>query len=436
MTAAEPLDPRRDIRVAARLGVGALVVFLGTAGVWATTAPLSGAVIATGQVVVESNVRRIQHPTGGVVAEIRVEDGDHVKAGALLVRLDETTARANLGVIEVQLQQLEARKARLEAERDGRDTVDLPADLTSAEGRSEIASAVRGELTLFASRREALDGQVAQLRERIAQTREEIVGLAAQIESKKEQLRLIRQELAGVFTLYERGLSPLSRLAALQREAASLSGEQGQLVADTARARGSIAEIELQIIQLAQNRGQEVATELRDVEAKIADLAERRIAAIDQLRRTEIRAPQDGIIHQKAVHTIGGVVGAGEQMMLIIPEQDGLVVDARIDPQMIDRIAPGQAVLLRFPAFDAATTPDLAGELLRIAPDLTRDQQTGASFYVARIALAAGEGDKLAGKTLVPGMPVETYIQTGERTALAYLIKPIEDQLARAFRYD
>ncbi|MBB5751154.1 HlyD family type I secretion periplasmic adaptor subunit [Prosthecomicrobium pneumaticum] len=436
MDIAKPLDPRRDIRITARLGLGALAVFIGTAGVWATTAPLSGAVIAPGQVVVESNVRRIQHPTGGVVAEIFVDDGDRVKAGQRLVRFDETTARANLGVIDVQVQQLEARKARLETERDGRDKVTLPEKLAARSGEPEIVSAIRGELNLFASRRRALDGQIAQLRERIAQTGEEIAGLAAQIESKKEQLRLIRQELSGVFTLYESGLAPLSRLAALQREAASLSGEQGQLVAQTARARGSIAEIELQIIQLDQNRSQEVATELRDVEAKIADLAERRIAAIDQLQRTEIRAPQDGIVHQKAVHTIGGVVGPGEQMMLLIPEQDGLVVDARIDPQMIDRIGPGQHVLLRFPAFDAATTPDLAGELLRISPDLTRDQQTGASFYVARVALAPGEGRKLEGKTLVPGMPVETYIQTGERTALAYLLKPLEDQLARAFRYD
>lgn len=433
-------DPFRDILLTACTGLAVLAVLAGTVGVWATTAPLSGAVIAAGQVVVESNVRRIQHPTGGIVGAIHVNDGDRVKAGDVLVRLDETTARANLGMIDNQRNQLAARKARLEAERDGRTEMVPPPALAAPEGDADglaaIAGILAGETTLFRSRWVAREGQVSQLKERIAQIREEIGGLDAQNVSKHEQIRLIEQELGGVRKLYAKNLIALSRLTSLEREAARLSGEAGQLVAEIARAKGRITETELQIIQIDQDQRREVAAELREVDARLADLAERRVAALDQLKRIELRAPQDGIVHQKAVHTIGGVVSAGEQIMLIVPERDRLVIEARVEPQTIDRLKLGQPVLLRFSAFDSATTPDLAGTLTRISADLTRDSQTNLSYYVTRIALQAGEEEKLAGKPLVPGMPVEAFIQTGARTAVTYLMKPIEDQLMRAFRYD
>ncbi|MEP9349083.1 HlyD family type I secretion periplasmic adaptor subunit [Xanthobacter sp. KR7-225] len=436
MAPVKPLDPFRDIRITALVGGTALLALLGTVGVWAATAPLSGAVIAQGQVVVESNVRRIQHPTGGVVGQILVNDGDRVKAGDVLVRLDETTARANLAMVDNQLNQLGARRARLEAERDGRAALVFPPSLADHADQEAIASILAGEQTLFASRRAAREGQISQLRERIAQTREEISGLAAQVASKREQIRLIELELEGVRKLYAANLVSISRMTSLEREAARLSGEAGQLVAETARAKGRITETELQIIQIDQEQRREVSTELRDVETRLADFAERRVAALDQLQRIELRAPQDGVVHQKAVHTVGGVVSAGEQMMLIVPEHDGLVIEARIEPQLIDRLKAGQNVILRFSAFDSATTPDLAGVLTRISADLTRDQQNGTAFYVVRIGLRAGEHTRLAGKELVPGMPVEAFIQTGERTALAYLVKPVEDQLMRAFRHD
>ncbi|MFS8037817.1 HlyD family type I secretion periplasmic adaptor subunit [Xanthobacter sp. AM11] len=429
------LDPFRDIRIAAIVGLCIMVGLLGTAGVWATTAPLAGAVIASGQVVVESNVRRIQHPTGGVVGEIRVNDGDLVKAGDILLRLDETTARANLAMVDNQLNQLRARKARLEAERDGRRDLDLPPELERQAQDPAIARIIAGETTLFLSRRTALEGQVSQLRERIEQTREEIRGLAAQVDSKQEQIRIIELELEGVRKLFRANLVAMSRLTGLEREAARLAGEAGQLVAETARARGRITETELQIIQISQEQRREVATELRDVEAKIADLVERRVAALDQLERIDVRAPLAGFVHEKAVHTIGGVIAAGEQIMLIVPERDGMVVEARIEPQMIDRLKVGQDVTLRFSAFDSATTPDLSGVLTRVAADLTRDPQSGMAFYVVRIGLRDGETAKLAGKALMPGMPVEAFIRTGQRTALAYLMKPVEDQVMRAFRH-
>ncbi|PZA12868.1 HlyD family type I secretion periplasmic adaptor subunit [Rhodopseudomonas palustris] len=426
-------NPARDIRRAVIAGVATLTLVISTAGVWAVTAPLASAVIAPAQVVVDSNVRRIQHPTGGVVAEIYVNDGDQVRAGDILVRLDETLPRANLALIENQLNQLTARRARLQAEQSGRDTLVLPPEILARRDVAVIAEMIDGETTLFARRREAISGQQSQLRERKAQIADEIRGLEAQIASKREQVRWIQTELDGVRQLYEKNLVPYARLTALEREASRLTGEDGQLIAEIARAKGRITETELQIIQLVQDQRREVATELREVETKIADLGERRIAAMDQLERVVLRAPQDGLVHQKSVHTVGGVITAGEQLMLIVPK-DSLVVEARVEPQMIDRLRLGQSAKLRFSAFDSAVTPELDGTLTRIAADLTKDQQTGAAYYVARISLAATELAKLEGKALVPGMPVEAFIQNGVRTAFTYLRKPLEDQLARALR--
>jgi len=429
------INPHQDIRRAGLAGLCTLAVLLGTAGVWATTVPLAGAVIAPGQVVVESSVRRVQHPAGGVVAEIHATDGSLVKAGDILLRLDETTARASLAMVDNQLNQLRVRKARLEAERDGRDTLDLPAELVATDDPS-VASIVAGETTLFRSRRSALEGQMSQLRERMAQTREEIRGLEAQIASKQEQMRIIKLELEGVRKLYQANLVALSRLTSLEREGARLSGEGGQLTAEVARARGRIAETELQILQLGQDLRREVATDSRDTQAKIADLVERRIAAVDQLQRLDVRAPASGFVHESTAHTVGGVIAAGEQIMLIVPEHDGFVVEARIEPQMIDRLKAGQDVTLRFSAFDSATTPEVEGVVQRVAADLSHAPQGGQSFYLVRIALKESERARLGGKALVPGMPVEAFIRTGSRTALAYLVKPVEDQLMRAFRHD
>ncbi len=436
MKPAARIDPHRDIRIAALIGIGTLVLLLGTAGLWAATAPLAGAVVASGHVVVESNVRRIQHPTGGVVGEIRVNDGDRVKAGAVLLRLDDTAARANLAMVENQLNQLLATRARLEAERDGAAAIALPAALAGRAQEPAVAAILAGETTLFETRRAAMQGQVGQLRERIAQTREEIAGLDAQMDAKAEQLRLIALELDGVRTLYRANLVAVSRLTSLEREAARLSGETGQLRAEVAKARGRIAEIELQILQIGQDQRSAGATELREVETRIADLWERRVTALDQLARIDLKAPQEGFIHEKSVHTVGGVIGAGEQVMLVVPDRDGLAIEARIEPQLIDRLHPGQEVTLRFAAFDTASTPEVEGVLQRVSADLSRDPQSGLSFYVARIALRPEAREKLAGKVLVPGMPVEAFVRTGSRTALAYLVKPVRDQLMRAFRHD
>ncbi len=430
------LDPRRDIRRAAIGGVATIALLFGSAGLWAATAPLAGAVIASGKVVVESNVRRVQHPSGGVVAEIRVKDGDRVKAGDVLVRLDETHAKASLALIELELRRFQVRKARLEAERDALPAIVMPTELIERASEPVVIQAVESETTLFRTRRSAAEGQRSQFRERIAQSHEEIKGLVAQLAARRAQAVLINQELDGVQKLYDQSLVALSRLTSLQREASRLMGEEGSLTSDMARVRGRIAEVELQILQIDQDLRREVTTELRDVEGKIADLTERRVAAVDQLNRIEMRAPQDGIVHQQTVHTVGGVIGPAEQIMLIVPESDGLVVEARIEPAMIDRLHVGQTVVLRFPAFDSRTTPDLEGRLIRVSADSATDEKTGTSFYTVRIGLAQAEVKRLDGKVLLPGMPAEAFIQTGMRTAFAYLVKPLEDQLARSFRYD
>jgi len=430
------LSPGRDIRRAAIAGIATIALLCSTVGIWAATAPLAGAVIASGKVVVESNVRRIQHPSGGVISEIRVKDGDRVKEGDVLVRLDETHAKASLALIEIELRSYQARKARLEAERDGKAEITIPPELAARAGEPAVAQALASETRLFYTRRGAAEGQRLQFRERIAQSRKEIEGVMAQLEARREQAGFVHQELEGVQRLYDQQLVTLSRLSALQREAARLAGEQGSLTSDIARTNGRIAEIELQILQIDEDVRREVTTELRDVEDKIADLSERRVAAVDQLDRIEIRAPQDGIILESTVHTIGGVISPAEQIMLIVPETDGLIVEAKVEPSMIDRLHVGQDVVIRFPAFDSRTTPDLRGHLTQVSADSTTDEKTGLSFYTARVTLTKSEMRLLGGKSLLPGMPAETFIQTGTRTAFAYLVKPLEDQLARSFRYD
>jgi HlyD family secretion protein len=425
---------RRSMRRQVLGGVAVFALLGGGLGGWASTTSLAGAVIASGQIAVDSNVKKVQHPTGGIVGEIRVKDGTSVKTGDLLMKLDETVTRANLAVLVTQLDELEGRQARLAAERDDQKTIKFPEVLTSRAKVPSVAAAMAGERSLFEARRTAIDGQKAQLTERVAQLTNEIRGLEAQIAAKRAQTVLIKKELGGVEQLYQKNLVPIQRLTVLQREAARLEGEEGQHISEIARAKGRITETELQIISLTQTLKREVATELREVQGKIGELSERKVAAEDQLKRVDIRAPQDGLVHQMTVHTVGGVVTPAEPIMLIVPQTDELVVEAHVMPADIDQVRVGQRVQLRFTAFHQATTPELTASVSRVAADLTREPQTGVAYYIARITLPPAELAKLGGKALIPGMPVEAYIQTGDRTALSYLLKPLENQIARAFR--
>ena len=425
---------QKSIRRHLLASLAIVAILAGGVGGVASTTELSGAVIAPGSVVVDSNVKKVQHPTGGIVGELRVRDGDRVKAGDIVVRLDETITQANLAIVAKGLDELRARLSRLEAERDDAAAVIFPAELSGHASDADVARTIDGEKSLFAFRRTARAGQKAQLKERIVQLKEEVQGLAGQIAAKRRENELITLELEAVRDLWRKNLVPIQRVTALERDAARLEGERGQLVAATAQAKGRTSEIELQILQIDQDLRTEVAKEIPEVQGKIAEFVERKVAAEDQLRRIDIRAPQDGMVHQSVVHTVGGVVGAGETIMLIVPAADLLTVEAKLSPQDIDQVHAGQGAGLRFSAFNQRTTPELDGVVSRVSADLTADPRTGAAYYLVRIALPEAELAKLGDLHLIPGMPVEAFIRTGERTILSYLTKPFADQAMRAFR--
>jgi HlyD family secretion protein len=414
-------------------GVSLLVFGLGGLAVGTE---LAGAVVAAGIVAVEGSVKKVQHPTGGVVGEIHVRDGDRVNAGDVVIRLDETVARANLAMITKSLDELTARTARLEAERAGKAEVVFSPAFAARASDPDVAGAILGESRLFRSRRESRDGQRAQLRERVAQLREQIDGTDLQSEAKADEIRLIQDELKGVQELWKKNLVPLNRVTALKREETRLRGERGQLIAGIAQAKGRISETELQAIQIDQDLRSEVAKELREVEAKTAELVERKIAADDQLKRIDIRAPLDGVVHQSSVHTVGGVIAPGDQLMLIVPDSDDLSIEAKVSPQDIDQLQAGQNTVLRLSALNQRTTPELKGVVSMVASDVVVDQRTGMQYFPVRIAFAEGERDRLGGVKIVPGMPIESFIQTGYRSIFSYLTKPFADQVARAFRQD
>jgi HlyD family secretion protein len=409
-------------------------ILLVAVGGWAHTTEVSGALIASGSIVVDSNVKKVQHPTGGVVGELRVHDGDQVKAGDIVVRLDQTITRANLAIITKGLDELTARKARLASERDGSYELILPDSLKARRQDPDVAQILESERRLFELRKYARNGQKEQLRQQIDQLREQIVGLTAQQQAKAKEIDFIARELEGVRELYKKNLVQLNRLTQLERESARLDGERGQLIATVTQSRGRIAETELKIIQIDQDLSSEVAKELRDVDAKLGEFSERKITAEDQLQRVDIRAPQDGTVFQMTVHTVGGVVTPGEPIMLIVPDADSLIVEAKISPQDIEQVQLAQKAVLRFSAFSAQTTPEITGRVTRISADISSDQRTGQSFYTVRISLDPQEIEKLGNVKLVPGMPVECFVQTGERTVMSYLLKPLRDQMARTFR--
>jgi HlyD family secretion protein len=415
-------------------GLVILVVLCGGVGGWAATTEISGAVIAPGVLVVDSNVKKVQHPTGGVVGEIRARDGDPVTTGDIVVRLDETVTRANLAIVLRGLDELIARKARLEAERDGLEGIAIPDEFIDRLGELQVATIVAGERKLFDLRQSARLGQKSQLRERVAQLREEIGGIGAQIKAKAQEIVLIQRELAGARELWEKNLMPITKLTQLEREATRLEGERAQLTATSAQSKGKISELELQIIQVDRDLASEVGKELREVDAKIGEFVERRVAAVDQLKRIDIRAPQDGFVHQSVVHTIGGVINAGEQLMLIVPSADNLIVEAKFAPQDIDQVKIGQRAVVRFTTFNQRTTPELNGVVTRVSADTTVDQRTSAAYYTLRISLSKEEISRLGDVRLVPGMPVESFVQTGDRKVISYLMKPLSDQIMRAFR--
>ena len=389
--------------------------------------------MAPGVVVVDSNVKKIQHPTGGIISELLVHNGDVVKAGQVIVRLDDTQARSNLAIHTKRLDELVARQARNEAERDGADHIVFPEELTKRSADPDVARLMAGEERLFNIRRKAREGQKAQLDERIAQLRQEVTGLVAQEAAKVNEIEWIKKELEGIMTLWQKNLVQFTRVVSLQRDLAKAEGDHGQLIASTAENKNKIAEIELQIIQIDQDLRAEVGKELATIRADIAETTEQKIASQDVFSRIEIRAPQDGTVHEMSVHTVGGVVAAGEEMMRIVPAGDTLDVEAKVPPDAIDQVHVGQTAVLRFSAFSQRTTPEIDGTVTVVSADLIQDPKTNERYYSVRIAIPQPRIRDL-GLTLIPGMPVETFIRTDDRTVVSYLMKPLSDQIMKAFR--
>ncbi|NGO52065.1 HlyD family type I secretion periplasmic adaptor subunit [Allomesorhizobium camelthorni] len=432
------IDQNNDVSASIRrhllAGLLASVIFVGGAGAWAAVTNLSGAVVASGHFVVDSYVKKVQHPTGGVVGEILVREGDRVKAGDILMRLDATQTRANLAIVTKRLDELAARLTRLEAERDDLAEIAFPDWLLARGDVPDVASAIHSETRLFEFRRQSREGRRAQLAERITQYEHEIEGLKAQQIAYEKGIEILQKEIAALSGLRDQGIVSDQRLNSLKTQVATFGGERGEKIAYQAQTAGRITETRLQILQIDQDLKTEVGQELREVQAQVGEYVERKVAAEDELRRIDIVAPQSGTIQQLAVHTIGEVVTPADPVMLIVPEGDDLALEVRITPKDIDQIQLGHKAVLRMSAFNLRTTPELNGYVSRIAADLATDEKTGISYYLVRLSVPPAELTKLKDLTLVPGMPAEAMVQTGERTALSYLVKPLSDQISRAFR--
>jgi len=401
---------------------------------WSVLAPLSGAVVVQGNLIVESSVRKIQHPTGGVVSDIAVRDGQQVREGAIVVRLDATQAKANLLVVAKQLDEVQSRIARLTAERDGGSMITTPKTMQDRGFEIDLEHRLASEQQLLAARLNSRQTQKELLGQQIEQLQQQIAGLDAQIRAKSIQRDLALTQLQSVQGLYDKRLVPLMRLTTVQGDIARLEGEQGQLVSAIAEARSKISEQKLQIVRIDQDFRADVMKELREAQAKEAELVERSISAKDVFDRVEIRAPTSGVVHQLAAHTIGGVVGPGEVIMEIVPDADTLEVDARLKPTEIDQVRIGQKSRVSFPAFNRQMTPELTGVVSYISADLSHDKQSNATYYTVKVSLPGAELRRLGDLRLVSGMPVEAFLEAGTRTMISYLFKPITDQLRRAFK--
>ena len=403
---------------------------------WAVYTEIAGAIIASGRIEVDQNRQIVQHPTGGVVSDIAVKEGDSVLAGDLLLQLDVQQMESSLAIVESQLYEFMARRGRLEAERDENDTITFDDELLLiAKDRPEIMELVEGQRNLFFARRDSVDRQTEQLEKRSGQTRNQIIGIEAQERSLARQLELIESELEAQQSLLDRGLTQASGVLALQRQSASLDGQLGELAASKAQSEQRITEIEIEVLRLTSTRREEALSRLRDLRARELELIEQRLALLTDIERMEIRAPVSGIVYNMRVQTMRSVIRGADPVLFLIPQDRPLVIAARVDPIHIDQIVAGQQVNLRFSALDQRTTPELIGQVALVSADAFEDESLGASYYRAEIVLNPGEMDKLAeGQVLLPGMPVEAFIHTAARSPLAYLIKPMADYFNRAFR--
>lgn len=418
------------------IGLISLLTLVGGFGTWAVMSNIAGAIIASGRIEVDRNRQIVQHPDGGVVSSILVNEGDTVEVGATLIRLDSALLQSQLLITEGQLFELMARRGRLEAERDGSDTVEFdPLLIKQSQSRPEVVELIAGQRRLFAARRESIANETEQLEKRRGQIRNQIEGIEAQKASLGIQLELLQKELANQQSLLDRGLAQAGTVLNLQRNAANLDGTLGELKASEAQAEGRITELDIEILKLGSKTREEAITRLRDLQYRELELAEQRRSLQERLERLDIKAPVSGIVYGLQVHTPRSVIRPADPVLYLVPQDRPLVINARVEPIHIDQIFVGQEVTLRFSALDQRLTPELFGEVVQVSADAFEDANSQISFYRAQIVLKEGEQEKLPeGTVLIPGMPVETFIRTDDRSPMAYLIKPLADYFTKAFR--
>ncbi|MBY6117940.1 HlyD family type I secretion periplasmic adaptor subunit [Mameliella alba] len=425
-----------SLRMPMIFGIIGLTILVGGFGTWAATTNISGAIVASGQIEVDQNRQVVQHPDGGVVAKILVDEGDTVTEGQVLIRLDPTLLLSELNIIEGQLYEIMSRRARLQAERDAKDEIVFAEEvLNRAVTDPEVAELVEGQRNLFFARRDSVEGEIGQLRKRSDQIADQVIGILAQQEALARQLDLIKEELVNKEELRAQGLVRAPEILALQREEARLAGSVGELKASKAQAEGRITEIDIQILSLQTKRREEAITTLRDLQFRERELAEKRLAIRERLNRLDITAPVGGVIYGLTIFTPRSVIRPADPVLFIVPQDRPLVIAAQVEPIHIDKLFVDQEVSLRFSSLDQRQTPELFGRVVQISADAFEDQNSRVRYYRAEIVLNDGEIDRLPeGAALIPGMPVEAFIRTEDRTPLAYLVKPFTDYFAKAFR--
>ena len=412
-----------------------MALFFIVGGVWATTAPLSGAAIAPGIVSPESSRQTVQHLEGGIIRELRVREGQRVQAGDLLVVLEDVRARAEAGARLSQLRLLAATESRLNAERAAADTIRFDHPVLADKNNGDVRAAIQGQLNQFKTRRDNDHSRAAILRQRIAQIERQIEGSERQLTGIERQYALIGEEIEGVQTLYDKGLERKPRLLELQRKQAELLGTEGDLVARVARAKEAIGETELQIVSLRMERLEEIDARLFEVLAEQAQLEEQMGPTLDRLRRTEIRAPVTGTVLALRYKTTGGVIGPGEVILDLVPLGDDLVIEARVRTNDIDDVHPGQSAYVLFPSFAQRNLKRIEGEVQWVSADALEDDRTGERYFTARVTVDRQRLQDIAPEIeLSPGMPAEVFIETEQRTVLEYLVQPFLQTLERAFR--
>jgi len=413
-----------------------ILIFFGGFGTWAALAPLDSAALAPGRVTVDSNRKTIQHLEGGIVKNLLVKEGDAVAGGQILIQLDDTQSRARLDLLRSRYDKLMATEARLEAEQALVPGIRFPESLTARRDQPQVAKILNAEKALFESRRRSTEGRIRIFHKRIAQLNKEISGLQAQVAAEEEQFVLIADERASFEVLFQKGYVGKARLLALKREEAKLKGDRGEHLSLITKARQRIGETELEIIDLKKNMLNQAVSGLRDTQAELVEVSERLKAAEDILVRTDIRAPQAGVVMGLNVHTEGGVIAPGQRLLDIVPEDDTLVIEAQVTPNDIDVVYAGLPAQVRLTAFKQRNTPMLDGKLTRVSADSFTDERSGASYFLARVAIDAAELKKLDGRELYPGMGAEVMIKTGKRTTMDYILAPLTDSLRQAFRED